>query len=1540
MLSYVLNVFCGLKVLEYFIPKVAEGETLIELKSEDTGLESDIKFTLDSLDGQWKIISKSSARFNENGKYLNEKLFNAGDTVPVFSQDNKKSLVLLVDKLDSGAASYSKFICNNLQQISIGRSSDNIIFYKHPLVSSNHAVIVFERDRVQLYDAESQNGTFVNGEKINSKELSFGDSIFILGLKVIFLGNIIAINNPRGLITCSLPKYMSHDEIAANFDLVDEGFDDDSFFQRSPRIVKKIEKSKVDIDTPPSPNTPKKQPLFMTLGPSITMGMAMLGSTAFTVFSSRNNPAMMIPGIVMSASMLLGTIFWPLLSLRYHKKSAEKDEEQRKVKYREYLNRENAELQKKVERNRAILSDIYPDPEVCLNRALSSDRRLWERTTSHDDFLDVRLGKGIQPFSIDINIQKERFTMVNDPLQEDLKKLANDFKLISNVPISVSFLKNRMVGMIGDREKLVDIISCMIVSLAALHSYDELKMVFVYDKSEEHIWNWVKWLPHVWSAERNIRFIATQTDEVREAFLYLEDTFRSRIEEDTNRQEQEVKVPYYLVFVMNKRLIENEYFTKYITNSKNNLGISSVFLYEKMNQLPKECNSIIQYVGSECYLYNKEDPSGKMVGIRADSVANRDLNAYSRSLAQIKVKEDSQTASLPNMLTFLGMYGVGRIENLDIHRRWKESTSYKTLEAPLGVRAGGSIFNMNIHEKYHGPHGLIAGMTGSGKSEFIQSFILSMAINYHPSDVSFILIDYKGGGMANCFKELPHIAGIISNLGGNQIRRSLISLQSELKRRQRVFAEVGVNHIDKYQQLYKEHKATLPLPHLVIISDEFAELKSQQPEFMKELVSAARIGRSLGVHLILATQKPSGVVDDQIWSNTKFRICLKVLDRMDSNEMLKRPEAADLTQPGRCFVQVGNNEIFELIQSGWSGAAYMPSDEFDDENNKIVSMIDNCARPLKIQSFGKTASKDCASQLSSVVEFINKLALAESISPLQLWLEPLPEVMALDKIRSTNEGWNGKRWMKTREWMNPVVGIIDDPKNQSQVPLGLNLGKEGHLALYGAPGTGKTTFLQTFITSLVMGYTPDMLNIYILDFGGRTMAYYQELPHVGGVIFSTDEDKLNKLIKMLTKELENRKRMFSDYGVGSLSSYMEASGKTMPAIVLILDNYSAFNELYPDLENSMVYFSREGGNYGIYLVLTGNSTNSIKYRVIQNFKLMLTLQLNDKYDYTNVVGQTNGLEPEAIKGRGLVKENGIPLEFQTAIANCNETESGRVQKLKELFKQMAEAWDGRKAKPIPVVPDDLTFNTLFENAEIQAEVEKELLPLGYDVTEAEITYHDIRSSLFYNILGYEKTGKTNLIKVIHGMVKRKLDWKTFVVDCESDDLKSTSVKHGAEGYIADSDGLDEFTKSLYEEVNSRFKDLKSFRLENQNPETEYEYMQKYNPIVVLIDGFEKFYDVMSHAALANMVSIAKNGANLSIYFIITGNPNTLTKYSNEELYRLIFSSSNGFILGGRVDSQSIFNVNMNYNQRSAQLEPGYGYMIERQKYKTVKIPLV
>ncbi len=1514
----------------YYNGLVTEYELINNKHNVHIYIDLSMTLPIQSINGEWYIMPIESL--------VESKIkLRIGDKIILPIPEQKEKAVLYVEQEIYHELILKKYHIDGINQILIGSSENDAIVYDAYDMKPGYAVISIQNGKASI-SAKKKRNVYINGKKTQSALLSYGDTIHIMGLKLFYLGEILAVNPSVHFKKCNLPNYtplIESDKLSSrNSKKIEE-----SFFQRSPRIIKKLAVGERDIDSPPPPVEQKEQPLLLTIGPAFTMGIAMMMSLMFTMYTSRNNPAMLIPGIAMTGAMLAGTILWPILS-RVHRKLTKRKKEKKRIKrYRMYMQKEYSDLEEKIAYNKKTLLSTYPEPDILINRAMNRDRRLWERMPSNKDFLDIRLGTGTLPPAVTIKKPKDRFSMIDDRLLKELKDINANFDGIVNMPIAFSLLENTMLGMIGDRQIIVDTAMATILQITALHSYDEVKIVCLFSEAESKQWEWIKQLPHIWASKKSMRFIASSRDEARDVLLCLKELLDERNENQEDLYDKEIMhLPHFIVYIADPVLVEDELVMRHLTNVNTKLGVSTIFVYDRLNLLPKECNAFIQCSDSETNLYHKNNPEAGLLEFKPDSVIGKPLENYSRALAGIKIKEIVSSASLPSMLTFLEMYQVGCIEKLNIKMRWQNNLSYRTLEAPLGIKAGGTPFLLNIHEKYHGPHGLIAGMTGSGKSEFIQSYILSMALNYHPHDVSFILIDYKGGGMANCFIGLPHISGTITNLGGNQIRRSLVSLKSELKKRQRIFAEYGVNHIDKYQQLYKEGKACDPLPHLVMISDEFAELKAGQPEFMQELVSAARIGRSLGVHLILATQKPSGVVDDQIWSNTRFRICLKVLDKSDSNEMLKRPEAANIKEPGRCYVQVGNNEIYELVQSGWSGGAYIPTDKIENEEDNQVSLIDKCGRRVHTYSCKSKPVKSTTTQLSAIVDFISDTAKRDDIVPLKLWLDPLKERIYIHDIDARETGWTGNGWQEVNHWLCPCVGLVDDPKNQQQLPLEWNIGEEGHIAIFGSPGTGKTTLLQTLIYSLVISYSPELVNIYILDFGGRTMGYYQDLPHVGGTIFSEDEDKVNKLFKMLLKELAHRKKQFSEYGVGTLNAYMEASKQKMAAMFMILDNFEAFNELYPDYETAITTLSREGGNYGLYMVLTASNASAIKFRIAQNIKLMCALQLNDKYDYASIVGQTNGLEPEQVKGRGLFKI-GTALEFQTALANDSENEADRVQCLRKVFSDMKKEWQGLRAKPIPYVPETLTLNSLLEHEDGQAYLEKELIPIGYDVEEAEIIALDFNNINVYTILGNDMTGKTNVLKVLLGMMVH-LNWKAYIIEHNETALQNASSKYHANGYINTTEGFDSFMEELVNEMKLRHKDLKVFRSRNEEDISELDYMSKYQKIVVLIDNYNSFFELISDNALNIMENLIKNGSGLGVCFVFTAHPEQLSNHTGTPLYQQVFRGLQGLLLGGRMDTQSIFDVTMDYKQRSVQLNPGCGYLIDRNSYRTIRAPLM
>ena len=561
--------------------------------------------------------------------------------------------------------------------------------------------------------------------------------------------------------------------------------------------------------------------------------------------------------------------------------------------------------------------------------------------------------------------------------------------------------------------------------------------------------------------------------------------------------------------------------------------------------------------------------------------------------------------------------------------------------------------------------------------------------------------------------------GTITNLDGAQSMRALASINAEIHRRERLFGEFEVNHINQYQKKFKNGEATEPLPHLFLISDEFAELKVNQPDFIKELVSIARVGRSLGVHLILATQKPSGVVDDQIWSNSRFKIALKVADRSDSNEMLHTPDAAEITQTGRAYLQVGNNEVYELFQSAWSGADYQPDkDDMGIEDHTIYLINELGQYEILNEDLSGLEDvdeiKEIPTELDAIVHHIQLLCEEQEIPPVpQPWLPPLKERIALDELEEVQPA---VAWTQEKP-LSVLLGMADIPQAQKQEAVSINLSKDGHILLYGSPGTGKTTFLQTAGMDLARKFSPKALTMYLMDFGTNGLAPLSKLPQVADTMLLDQTEKISKFVRIMERELNRRKKLLADYGVGTLDLYRQASGQEEPAIVILLDSYEAFKEeaYEAELFKLLVRISREGLSIGVHLLVTAGRQTNLRAQLYSNFKHQLSLPQNEAGEVRAIVGSTPlAMTMEDIKGRALMKREEVDvIQLALPVYGANDTQV--LNNLRQAVASLQEAWTGQRPSAIPMVPEELTMEEFLNLPDVQEAIENDQIPIGLEL---------------------------------------------------------------------------------------------------------------------------------------------------------------------------------------------------------------------------------
>ena len=1048
-----------------------------------------------------------------------------------------------------------------------------------------------------------------------------------------------------------------------------------------------------------------------------------------------------LPMLAMSVSMIAGMLVWPLVSKRYERRRAARDEARRESTYTDYLNAIEHTLQQECAAQGRVLAENRVTVPALLERARALSPELMNRTSVHGDFMDLRVGTGSLSLEADIRWPAEQFAVDRDRLMAKVIEVSHRPPRREGVPLTFNPAEHDVAGVVGPREQAWAVVRGLVVQLCALMSYQDVKLMLVASAEEQAAWGCMRTLPHLFDDAGQQRFLATSSEELMGLTMRLERELERR---EALRAEREADFGCrYVVLCAHKALTDPSETLGRLARLRSYRGISLVFMGSELKDLPRECAYVIDLAGTVAAgaaaagggpcMFDRADVSGTMLPFAQDiAVTPAQMEAFARCMGRVHLDTPGQRTALPASLGFLEMFRAGNVGQLDIAARWAAADASRTLQVPVGVDAQGEPAMLNLHEKVHGPHGLIAGTTGSGKSEFIITYVLSLAVCYPPDQVAFVLIDYKGGGLAGAFDNdrfrLPHVAGTITNLDGAAISRSLVSIKSELKRRQDAFNRAreatgeATMDIYKYLSYYLRGTLTEPLPHLFIVADEFAELKQQEPEFMDELMSAARIGRSLGVHLILATQKPSGVVNDQIRSNMRFKVCLKVADAGDSKEMIGRADAAEIRDPGRFYLLVGFNEYFTGGQAAYAGAPYAPCERFTPTVDDAVELIDNAGAPVAATRPAPASAQSGLSEINAALGAIQQVASARHLAATRLWLDPLPDYLSLHELY---ERYGSLPADSDRSDLLLVVGELDDPANQAKRPLLVSLQRDGNLALYGDANSGVEGALAAMLMNACEHYTASELNVYMLDFGGGLLTAFDDAPQVGNVVVASDEERVSRLFMHLSKEMERRRVVLSSVG-GSYARYV-AHGNDCPRILLVLNGMGVFNELYERYEALLLKLLREGAAAGMHVVLCAVTVQDIRMRLRACVKSSLLFSLASENDYMSLLGSLRGVALPDRPGRGILRKGDGIYMFQAAGVACSP-EDDPYGVIRSACDAMGAAGQGTCAPAVPVLPERVTSD-LFKNMTSGA-----VVPIGIRESSLELCAFDYSERAIERVL--------------------------------------------------------------------------------------------------------------------------------------------------------------------------------------------------------------
>ena len=796
-------------------------------------------------------------------------------------------------------------------------------------------------------------------------------------------------------------------------------------FNRPPRVLEPLPSGEVKLPAPPQVTPPPRFIWYTALLPLAGALFMAGGYFAVGYFLTENPqphqlimPCLMLPMSLFSA---LGGI----LGTRAQRQQHRREQEAKERAYQQALQQQAHYLQQVQAQQQRIRTEKDPGPDILLARARSRDRRLWERRPTDEDFLNLRIGVGTLPSSVQVSAPRPELP---DPRYQPVLDLEATYSWVPAVPLLVD-LRAGPLGLAGPLPLRENVARALLTSLVVHHAPDEVHLLMVYPSRRTADWEWAKWLPHAHILDGSARFPTLANDSVsaQELLNRLLDELNERRNRLASRRSDDAPPdwPWLVLVVADEQADPHHPALHLLLSEGRRLNGTAIFLNDRIARLPQGCATVAEVSLPSTVQVQTVGIAAPPLSGTADQVDRRAAEELARALAPLRVFSPESAVALPSNIRLLDVLGIQDIQQHNAQRDWTNRSPDHLLKAVLGIRRGGQPLVLDLSHTGHGPHGLVAGTTGSGKSEMLQTLVISLALRHHPYDLGFILVDFKGGGAFAPLAPLPHTLGLVTNISGNLAERALVALEAEIKRREHLFNQYNVSDIAKYQELYwqKQGQGMEPLPRVVIIVDEFAELVTDYPEFMDGLVRVARVGRSLGIHLILATQSPRGKVSQQIWANSRFRICLRVEDAAESQDMLHRPDAAYLPRmPGRGYLQVGDNEVFELFQVARVAGTYRTAGDTDT----LVGMPTERIVIQEITATGQRRklydSKDLLPQqkkgssqtdMEVVVQHLAATAARMGLKKLPSpWPEPLPAHIPLPDLlqREGYAGWNGQGW--------------------------------------------------------------------------------------------------------------------------------------------------------------------------------------------------------------------------------------------------------------------------------------------------------------------------------------------------------------------------------------------------------------------------------------------------------------------------------------------------------------------------------------------------
>ncbi|MGP3735775.1 type VII secretion protein EccCa [Streptomyces sp. GDS52] len=1120
----------------------------------------------------------------------------------------------------------------------------------------------------------------------------------------------------------------------------------------------------------PPPNLPEGK-----IGNAATALLPMAGVMGSVVMMTViRNSRFAVVGAVVLVFALLGAV---ALFLSQRGK-AQRTRRTQRERYLEYLEELREELGVAERRLRDAEQELNPPPDA-LYDLVRDPARLWERRRRDADFLRVRVGLGDVPAQ-EPEIQQSGAGGVLTPpdpfMLNEARALQRRFATAADVPLTVPLDRAGNVSVVGDREDVLRVVRALLAQTAVTHAPDDVALALAVPGERLAEWEWAKWLPHVLDPQAHdgpvaARRIAPDVRQLAEGLRH-ELGRRSAYAAEVRRglaDRSALRLAGRLLVVVDAHGEPAAELPRPDSAvGLADMGVTVVHLLQEQVHEPDEVSVRLTVRGEQVAV---EDVRGSSAAEGAvDPVTAAGVEGVARLLAPLRLSPESVAEGSPvtGPVDFPALLGIADPADLDLSTLWQPRGEREFLRVPIGLTARHEPVLLDLKESSQlgmGPHGLCVGATGSGKSELLRTLVLALAATHSPEELALVLVDYKGGATFAPFAELPHTAGMITNLENQAglVERVHTSLAGEVKRRQQVLKDAGnVADIGHYAVLRATERPDLePLPHLFVVIDEFGELLTAKPDFIDLFLSIGRIGRSIGVHLLLSSQRIEGGKLKGLDTYLSYRLGLRTFSADESRTVLDTTDAFHLPPlPGFGYLKV-DTSTYERFKAGYvSGAHRGPAARERREEEPLAlpyPAYNTAERDEEPEEEPSATRRETGPTVLSLM--VGGLAGAAP-AVRRIWLPPLPDAVTLDAAAGpVRVSERGLHLARATGGMRVPLGVLDDPARQWQGRWELDLTTAGgHAAVIGGPQSGKTTLLRTLVLSLAVTHTPREVAVYGLDLVGGGLSALAALPHVGGIAGRADRERAARTVAEVRAMLDEREAVFREHGIDSVDQLrrLRAQGRLEQLgstdVVLVVDGFGALRDDFADLDEPVADLLKRGGGYGIHVVAGMLRWNDVRIATQSLFGTRVELRLNDPAD-SSVDRKLSGTLAPDVPGRVLTDGK---LFAQAALPRIDgsPTTGDLGPALDEAARTVRATWHGEPAAPVRVLPARLPASRLPSPA-----AEPRRIPLGLDQDALAPVLLDLfGGDQHLLVLGDNECGRTNLLKlVVAGLVERYSD---------------------------------------------------------------------------------------------------------------------------------------------------------------------------------------